>query len=161
MKVALQDDGACLCIDLVHIVLRGSNKDVLDAIAQSVDEGLGKDLLGHSIVGARKLGLVEETELGAPYNGGVHVVVILVASSGDISAPSDGVGRGQRSNLGAKKKDITEYHKENEWRGMPASKSHSWLTEIFDEGKRVTLPGVGRGGKATDDQLWTSEKRFG
>jgi hypothetical protein len=114
MEVALQDDRACFCIDLVYIVLGCSDEHILYAIAQSIDEGLGKNLLGHSVVGTRKLGLVEETELGTPYNGRIHVVIILVARSGDISAPCNSVGLGQGRDLGAKENDIKEYCKQNE-----------------------------------------------
>lgn len=49
-------DSAGFCINFVDIILRGCDKDVLNAVVECVDKRLVEDLLGSSLVIARQFG---------------------------------------------------------------------------------------------------------
>ena len=111
------DDLARLRVQLVHVVLGGRKVDVLHAIRRRVDQGLGEDLLRSAVVVPGQLGLEDLGKLITRHDRRVHVMIPagivsidrfphtaivsvivcsrLIASSGVVTAPGDGVCRGQ------------------------------------------------------------------
>lgn len=73
-----QNNFALLCIEFVEVVLGFCDVNVLNAIRGRVNEGLGEDLLGVSVVFARKGSLEKLTRLGAAKNGWVQIMTSSV-----------------------------------------------------------------------------------
>lgn len=75
-EAAGSDDAARLCINFVDIILCSRDVDVLRAVAVGrINEWLRKDLLCDAAIFAGQRCAEELPELGAPHDGGVHVVV--------------------------------------------------------------------------------------
>jgi len=93
VEVPRGDNHTGLGVELVDVVLLGSEVDVLNVVTCSVDEGRGKDLLGYTAVSTGKIGFEDLTKLGGADNSWIHVVVVLVSRSGVVTTPGGRVCR--------------------------------------------------------------------
>lgn len=107
VEVPRGDNHTGLGVELVDVVLLGSEVDVLDVVTCSVDEGRGKDLLGYTAVSTGEIGFEDLTKLGGADNSWIHVMVaerwsvtlsldgdsLLVSRSGVVTTPGGRVCR--------------------------------------------------------------------
>ena len=84
------DDVTSLRIDLVEVVLRSRNIDVLNAVASRIHQRLRQYLfLTNAVEVARQLRYPDVTEVCARDSSRIHVVIGFIASSRVITTPGD------------------------------------------------------------------------
>lgn len=100
MQASLVNNDSGLRIELVKVVLVGEDVDILLVVfGEGVDQRLGESRLGTEVVVvAWQLRHEKLSKLSAANDVRVHVVIVLVAGSGVITTPGDGVGGSEAIN---------------------------------------------------------------